>query len=401
MCNTSTPEPPPSALLLLLLGLLGLSACGPPRRPPRHAHHGSPVNSLQLDLGGPGHPRGLVLLRPGESYDTARGARLSRGELAQRLASARVIFVGESHDDSAHHRVQAALIRMLARPKARTPAPRPRGAGASLAAGPLLVGMEMFFRGHAPAVLQRWARGELDEASFVKAVGWRHQWGMSFAYYRPVFGAARDHRITIVGLNVPLPLARKVGRQGLRALTPAELASLPRLHLAFARHRQVFRALLGLPPSGRALPHPGSGAQRPATPGHGAGAGTAPRSGHGGLLGRLFEAQVLRDEVMASEIVRALDRAGPGSRMVVLVGNGHLLYHTGVNDRLRRLRPSWPQATVICLSAGRAGIRVSRGLGDYLVATRARRRPAVHPNPRRRMIQRARPSSPRTSPAVR
>ncbi len=72
---------------------------------------------------------------------------------------------------------------------------------------------------------------------------------------------------------------------------------------------------------------------------------------------------------MAAEIVKGLDRAGPGSRMVVIVGNGHLVYHTGVNHRLRRLRPSWAQATVICVTAPPTGRRVSRGLGDYLIAT--------------------------------
>lgn len=86
-------------------------------------------------------------------------------------------------------------------------------------------------------------------------------------------------------------------------------------------------------------------------------------------MDRLYTAQVLRDEVMAAEIVKTLDRAGPRSRMVVIVGNGHLFYHTGVNHRLRRLRPRWPQATVICVATGPAGRRVSRGLGDYLVGT--------------------------------
>jgi uncharacterized iron-regulated protein len=320
---------------------------------------------LQLSVARPGQPSTLLRVRPGDRFDTARGTRLSWTDLTGRLTRARVVFVGERHDHRGHHRIQTAVISRLAQGER-----------------PLLVGMEMFHRDHAPAVFKKWAASQLTEKRFIQEVDWRRQWGMRFGYYRPLFQAAQKHRLPIVGLNVPIQIARTVGRRGLAALTPAVRATLPRLHLAFNRHRQVFRALLGLGPRSakrprthpmghpKAAPHP---AARPVR-GHG--------HGHGrpGFMDRLFTAQVLRDEVMAAEIVKALDRAGPRSRMVVIVGNGHLVYHTGVNNRLRRLRPAWSQATVICVSANPAGRRVSRGLGDYLIAT-PRRRP--HPHPRR------------------
>ncbi len=87
------------------------------------------------------------------------------------------------------------------------------------------------------------------------------------------------------------------------------------------------------------------------------------------MLHRLFAAQVLRDEVMAETIHRALTAAGPRARMVVLVGNGHLAFGTGVNARLARRWPAATQRTVMCLSAPPAGREVSTGLADVLVGT--------------------------------
>ncbi len=342
----------------IFLSVLAFGACRtPPTRTPSHppTRRAERPGPLQLALARPGQPKSLVRIRPGERLETSGATRLTWDDLARRLARTRVIFVGERHDNHAHHRIQAAVVSRLAR----------------RAGGPLLMGMEMFYRGHAPAVFRKWAAGTLNEKQFLKEVDWSGQWGMNFDYYRPVFGAAKTHKLPIVGLNVPLKIARTVGRRGLSALSTEVRSTLPSLHLAFGRHRQVFRALLGLGPRSRTRPrthptaHPMTKPARPRSHGHG--------HGHGhmgpGFMDRLFAAQVLRDEVMAAEIVKGLDRAGPRSRMVVIVGNGHLVYHTGVNHRLRRLRPSWAQATVICVTAPPSGRRVSRGLGDYLIAT--------------------------------
>jgi hypothetical protein len=89
------------------------------------------------------------------------------------------------------------------------------------------------------------------------------------------------------------------------------------------------------------------------------------------MLHRLFAAQVLRDEVMAETIQRALTAAGPRARMVVLVGNGHLAFGTGVNARLARRWPTATQRTVMCVSVPVPpwSRPVSTGLADVLVGT--------------------------------
>ncbi len=342
------------------LVVFGLTACGPPA--PRHPTSPHPrrsarVDPLQLNLGRAGRPQGHVQLRQGDLLDTDRDRKLTWDALSKRLARARVIFVGERHDHRGHHRIQATVIQRLARQ--------------SSASRPLHIGLEMLYRNHGEAVLRNWVAGALAEKTFLQQVRWRQQWGMDFRYYRPIFLASKRHKLPVYGLNVPLRIARTVGRRGLSALSSDVRATLPRLHLRFPRHRQVFRALLGLPPK----PKPRRRSHHRSPHGHG--------HRHHGFMARLFTAQVLRDEVMAAEIVTILERAGPRSRMVVIVGNGHLFYHTGVNARLRRLRPRWPQATVICVSAGSTGRRVSRGLGDYLVGTERHGPGQRYPRPSR------------------
>jgi uncharacterized iron-regulated protein len=144
-----------------------------------------------------------------EALLEASGATLSPRTFATGPARADYILVGEEHPNPCDHQAQAGIIRRLV-----TAGVRPA------------IGLEMV-----PADLQdrldAFNAGKLAVADLPRALSWKTTWGYDFALYAPIFEAARQYDLPVFALNVPTGLARKVGREGLDALTPAERAKLP------------------------------------------------------------------------------------------------------------------------------------------------------------------------------
>lgn len=154
-----------------------------------------------------------ALLLVGRASGEARCQRLRDGAViplslvAREVAAAKVLFIGEEHDSVAHHRVQLALIRDLHQE-----------------GRPLAIAMEMFTAASQPQ-LDRWSRGSLPERE-MKSL-FRQEWHMAWPLYREILLYARDHRIPLVGLNVPRELVRSVARKGFAALDESERRQLP------------------------------------------------------------------------------------------------------------------------------------------------------------------------------
>src|SRR4030067_1043235 len=100
------------------------------------------------------------------------------------ISAARLVCVGETHDNIHAHRVELTVIREVVR---RLP-------------GRIGIGREMFRKGQQHA-LDRWTRGELAELEFLKAARGYDNWGSDFGYYRDILQFAKDNRIDVVALN--------------------------------------------------------------------------------------------------------------------------------------------------------------------------------------------------------
>ncbi|QAZ67113.1 ChaN family lipoprotein [Solidesulfovibrio carbinolicus] len=144
-----------------------------------------------------------------ESLVDAAGAPLAPAAFAAELAGADYLLLGEEHPNPCDHQAQAAVIRRLA------------------AVGVLpAIGLEMVPADY-QGVLDAFNAGTLPLAELPAKLDWKTTWGFDFELYAPIFEAAREYKLPVYALNAPKGLARKVGRQGLDALTPAERASLP------------------------------------------------------------------------------------------------------------------------------------------------------------------------------
>jgi uncharacterized iron-regulated protein len=194
------------------------------------------------------------------------------------------VFVGELHTRQAHHGVQLEVIRAL------------KQADVSVA-----VGLEMFRRDGQPD-LERWLRGDLSEETFKKI--YYENWNYPWPLYRKIFLFSRDHRIPLIGLNVPRELTRQVAREGFASLSPEQRGDLPMVscrvdpeYMAFIRNS------------------------------HG-------MHGHGGMhFVNFCEAQLVWDTVMAWNLLRFVEK-NADLTTVVLAGSGHA-WKRGIPAQIR------------------------------------------------------------------
>lgn len=151
----------------------------------------------------------LVLFprEPAEVYRVSNGGTLSVEGMVKELRSADVIFIGELHDSPENHLLQAEVIRMLHE-----------------ADVPLAIGLEMF-RADDQRTLDAWASGELSLDQFLPR--YYANWRMPWPLYKDIFLYAREHRIPLIGLNIPDAVSKTVAEKGFGSLSPEQRAQIP------------------------------------------------------------------------------------------------------------------------------------------------------------------------------
>ena len=243
-------------------------------------------------------PKGEV--KAEEIFHLPTGIAMSFEGMMDMVSAARLVCVGETHDNRHAHRVELLVIRDLAR---RFP-------------GKIAIGMEMFREPQQDA-LDRWTRGELSELEFLKASKWHESWGSDFGNYREILEFARDNRIDVIALNPPKELQREVSRTGLDNV-PAEVAArLPVTAPPDPYQRATMKAVYG---------------------------GHLPSEG---MFDSFFRVQMLWEESMASRIVDYLKSPrGEGKRMVTITGGWHVRYGFGVPKKTIRRMPM-PYAIIL------------------------------------------------------
>lgn len=229
--------------------------------------------------------------------DTATGDALTPAQVASRLATARVVFVGESHTDIEFHRAQLRLIDEL------------RKTGRQV-----LIGLEMYPYTEQP-FLDRWVDGGLNEADFLAESRWYKNWGYHWEYYRDIFQLARSHKLRMFAVNTPREVVTAVRKKGLKNLTPEEAAHIPpEIDTASAEHRELFKAFFA-----------------------GSDSSTHGTSMSDAQWDAMFSAQCTWDATMGFNAVKALERHGSKDAiMVVLIGSGHVAYGLGIQRQAAR-----------------------------------------------------------------
>jgi len=228
----------------------------------------------------------------GDIVHLATGVRVSDAQMLNIAGDSRLVYIGETHDNPASHRLELEILRAMAE---RYP-------------DRLALGMEMFTPVQQP-VLDRWSAGELDEKAFLRAVNWYGTWQGDFDYYRDLLLFVRDRQIPVIGLNADKKTVQAVSRHW-DTLNGEESAALPELDLDDPYHTAMVEAIYGDHVQGE------------------------------GRLAGFARVQALLDETMAESIVNFLQSPrGESRHLVVLAGGNHVRYGFGIPRRVFRRMP--------------------------------------------------------------
>jgi uncharacterized iron-regulated protein len=231
--------------------------------------------------------------KPGEIFHVPTGLAMTFDGMMDMVSGARLVYVGETHDNLHAHQVQLQVIRDLHR---RFP-------------GRIAIGMEMF-RQPQQQVLDRWTRGQLSELEFLQGTQWLKTWSFDFGYYKAILDFAREQQVDVIALNPAAELQAAVRQNGLDALPEAVRSQLPEIGEPDPYQREVMKAIYG---------------------------GHLPTEG---AFESFFRVQLLWEESMATTVVDYLrSPRGTGKIVVMLTGAGHVEYGFGVPKKVLRRMP--------------------------------------------------------------
>jgi uncharacterized iron-regulated protein len=207
------------------------------------------------------------------------------------LAGADIVYLGETHDSREDHKAQLEIIQRL---HARDPR--------------IAIAFEMFQRPFQD-YLDEYITGSIDEERLFEKTEYDDRWGFDREFYAPILRFAREKKLPLIALNTPTEITRKVARGGLESLSPSEMTYIPpkaEIRTDNEVYRQKIRAVYER--------HTG---------------------GNSRGFENFFLAQVLWDETMA-EAIADFYRQNPKVQIIVLAGEGHIVYGYGIPDRVKR-----------------------------------------------------------------
>jgi uncharacterized iron-regulated protein len=223
----------------------------------------------------------------GRIWDCRQHAYADAAAVWQRLRSARIVLLGEKHDNADHHRLQAAALAAITA-GGRRPA----------------VAFEMFDVEQQPSIDGYRADPSAPVAGLGRATRWESTGWPPFELYLPIVAVAFEKGLPIVAANLPSKRVRALVHEGVRALGPD---------------------LLGLELETEFPPALETSLQSELRASH---CGQLPEA----MIGGMSLAQHARDAHMA----RAALGADRGDGTVLVAGNGHVRLDRGIPYYLRR-----------------------------------------------------------------
>ena len=246
--------------------------------------------------------------RSSQWIDIYFGEPVAYGTMLDDLVEeADVIFIGEFHTLDRHHAMQEKIVSDLAKQDVS-----------------LVLGIEQMETDRQP-ILDRYNRGEIDFDQLAEQTEWADRWS-GHEQYRAILETARKHGAPIVALNARKETIRQVARSG--GVDKLDDAMRKELPAKMQLEDPLYAKLLDL----QMMVHMTVTSER---------------------LRPIREAQIARDETMASSLCRYLQSPqGKGRTAVVICGAGHVSYGLGTPDRVRRRMPKLKQRIVLISESG-------------------------------------------------
>jgi uncharacterized iron-regulated protein len=219
---------------------------------------------------------------------------IDNNKILQAIKPANIIYLGEIHENLQVHQVQLEIIKKLHKNNSK-----------------IAIAMEMFQRQYQKYV-DKYLVGNIDEKQLKEKTEYDSRWGFDWEYYVPILRFAKENKLAVLAANTPTEVTKKVAREGLENLTEAEKIHIPPLTEIRTDNKNYRQMLQQIYEN-----HAGQG------------------RGNSQKFDNFFTAQVLWDETIAETIAKYY-QTHPQHQIIVLAGQGHIVYGYGIPSRVAR-----------------------------------------------------------------
>ncbi len=210
-------------------------------------------------------------------------------EILDDVTKTQVVYVGENHTSFADHINQLEIIKHMYSKDQK-----------------ISIGMEMFQQPF-QRYLDEYISGSIDEKQMLIKTEYFKRWQYDYNLYRPIMLFAKENNISVIALNIDRNITKNIYKSGLDSLSIDQKKSMPDSIVFTNPHYKdelvkIFAS------------HPNMAFKG---------------------VDDFYNAQLVWDEAMAQRVAQHLSD-NPDSKMVVMAGNGHLMFGYGIPDRASR-----------------------------------------------------------------
>jgi uncharacterized iron-regulated protein len=257
--------------------------------------------------------RGIVMEMEREAAAIEVSSIKTLSDVIKGVEGRRIIYVGEVHDVFAHHAVQLDVITGIYKKNHQ-----------------IAIGMEMFQRPFQKS-LDSFISGETGEAEFLKQTEYFNRWGFDYPLYKPILDFAKAEKIPVIALNLQKEITGKVSHGGIDSLSEEEKKEIPPdLDFSDMEYRERLKEIFSM--------HNNAGEKN---------------------FEFFYQAQILWDETMSHSVDEFM-KNNPDRKIVVLAGQGHLRYGSGIPKRT--FRRNGQDYAIVLIDE-----EVEQGIADYVV----------------------------------
>lgn len=239
----------------------------------------------------------------------------SLASVMEQIEEARVVLVGETHTRYDHHLVQLEILKHLYQKSPK-----------------LALGVEWFQQPYQKH-LDDYIAGEITEKEMLLLTDYFSRWNYNYRLYQPILQYARENKIPVIALNAPRELIRALAESEFDDLPDDLKAQLPGSYdWSDKDYEKRLRDIFELHPE------------------------------YNGEFENFLRSQLTWDESMAERAAQYLQE-NPDARMLVLAGSGHIMFGSGIPNRIKR-RIDVEQFSIL---VSEDFLPVSKDIADFLV----------------------------------
>lgn len=232
----------------------------------------------------------------GKIYTGKSQSEISYTDLLKRMSEQNIIYLGESHDNPEHHRIQLQILKDLIQG-----GKKPH------------IGFEFFSRDQTAYLMtyigskpKQGDRKRTEEKRLRYELGWQDKEDTTWKFYFDLIDLAQEHGLSVFGADLPKGLIRRLMRQDITKLSPVERGQLHSTHLDDSAYQALMFDKFKAAHCGFA---------------------------HKEMMEKMYQTWLERNDAMATSIVET-HRSDPEQPVVMIVGSGHIEHNLGIYERV-------------------------------------------------------------------